>query len=155
MFKLRPFLHADFESLYKLDQRCFAAGIAYSRAELSSYTARKGSNTVVAECVAPEGSPARAELAGFIVTEMDPRGYGHIITLDVEQRFRRQKLATKLLEAAEDYVAKQGGFMLVLEVAVDNLGAIDFYKKHGYKLVKTLTNYYDGRLDGLLMSRRF
>ena len=167
MFCLRDYRLPDFEHLYRLDQQCFPPGIAYSRAELSSYVARKGSFTIVAEFVADEtssgeGSPAAAAkptevkpaIAGFITVEMHPKGYGHIITIDTRAEFRRQHLGSMLIEAAEKHVSDLGGFMTILEVAVNNVAAIAFYKRHRYVTVKTLPRYYNGELDALLLSRR-
>jgi len=164
VFHLRDYRLPDFEHLYRLDQQCFPPGIAYSRAELSSYVARKGSFTIVAEFVAEEasseeGSAARSPavkpaIAGFITVEMHPKGYGHIITIDTRAEFRRQHLGSMLIEAAEKHVSDLGGFMTILEVAVNNAAAIAFYKRHRYVTVKTLPRYYNGELDALLLSRR-
>jgi len=162
VIRLRPYNHSDFEDLYKLDQKCFEAGIAYSRAELSSYIERKGSFTIVAETVpdAPvitppgAGNPPRHKIAGFVTVNMDPKGYGHIITIDVHPDMRRKKLGTTLMEAAEKQVRERGGFMVVLEVAVNNLAAIKFYKLHRYATLRKLPLYYNGKTDGLFMSKR-
>ena len=162
MIRLRPYNHADFEDLYKLDQKCFDQGIAYSRAELSSYIERKGSFTIVAEVVpenaapAPPGSgnPPKHKIAGFVTVTMDPKGFGHIITIDTHPDMRRKKLGTTLIEAAEKEVRERGGFMVVLEVAVNNLAAIKFYKLHRYATLRKLPLYYNGKTDGLFMSKR-
>lgn len=152
MFKLRPYEHKDFEHLFKLDQECFPPGIAYSRAELSSYIARKGSFTLVAEF--QEGKSAAEKLAGFITVEMTPKGYGHIITIDTRPQHRRKGLGTLLMEAGEKKIRDLDGFMVALEVAVDNAPAISFYKRHKYTVLKTLPRYYHRELDGLLMTKR-
>ena len=49
-------------------------------------------------------------IAGFVVVELHREGYGHIITLDVRRNFRRQRLGTLLMEAAEERVRKLGRF---------------------------------------------
>lgn len=135
--------------MLKLDQHCFESDIAYSRAELSSYVNRKGSFTIVA---APEQEPKR--VAGFITVEMHSKGYGHVITIDIHEEFRRKGLGTQLMKAAEEKVRDLEGFMLALEVAVNNAPAIEFYRKHGYQKVKTIAGYYQGRLDALLLTKR-
>ncbi len=152
MYRLRPYTNGDFEHLYKLDQQCFAPGIAYSRAELSSYVARKGSFTIVAED--PERTNAAEKIAGFITVEMTPKGFGHVITIDTRPQHRRKGLGTLLMEAAEKKVRELDGFMVALEVAVDNAPAISFYKRHKYNVVKTIPRYYNRELDALLMTKR-
>ena len=42
---------------------------------------------------------------------------------------------------------------IVLEVAVDNLAAISFYKRHGFTVMKRLPRYYNNSLDGLLLGK--
>lgn len=152
MFRLRAYDKSDFEHLYKLDQVCFPPGIAYSRAELSSYIARKNSFTLVAEY--PEGKTAAEKIAGFVTVELTHNSYGHVITIDTRPQFRRQGLGTLLIEGAEKKIKDKEGFMVALEVAVDNAAAISFYKRHKYNVLKTLPRYYNGDLDGLLMTKR-
>ncbi len=172
------------EKLYRLDQECFEAGISYSRAELSSFIQRRGSFCLLAELESewssgevPEprensptlspttGDKGRAQtksivkfepgtVAGFIVAELHPKGYGHIITIDVRQEFRRMELGTKLLAAAEERLQKQNAFMVVLEVAVNNRGAITFYKRHKYNVARTIPRYYKDELDAFFMTKR-
>jgi [ribosomal protein S18]-alanine N-acetyltransferase len=152
LFRLRPYLHSDFELLYKLDQQCFASDIAYSRAELSSYVERKNSFTLVAEDT--EGQTTAEKIAGFITVEITREGYGHIITIDAHPKHRRKGLGTLLLQGAEKKIKALEGFMVALEVAVDNTAAITFYKRHKFNVLKTLPRYYNGKVDGLLMTKR-
>jgi ribosomal protein S18 acetylase RimI-like enzyme len=152
LFRLRPYVHSDFEHLFKLDQQCFPPGIAYSRAELSSYVERKGSFTLIAED--SEGTTAAEKIAGFVTVEITREGYGHIITIDTRPIHRRKGLGTLLMQGAEKKIKALEGFMVALEVAVDNTAAITFYKRHKFNVLKTLPRYYNGKVDGLLMTKR-
>ena len=77
-FALREFRRDDFESLWRIDQQCFAPGIAYSRLELAAYIRLRGSFTLVAEPVADgrgkPGNNGRVEplpkVLGFIVAQV-------------------------------------------------------------------------------------
>lgn len=93
-------------------------------------------------------------IAAFIVAELHPKGYGHIITIDVRQEFRRLDLGSKLLGAAEERLEKLNAFMVVLEVAVNNRGAITFYKRHKYNVARTIPRYYKDELDAFFMTKR-
>ncbi len=148
MFRLRPYQRGDFEQLFALDQACFPPGIAYSRAELSSYIARKASFTIVAEPESP------GPVAGFITVELHKKGFGHVITIDTRPELRRKGVGTALMNAAEAKVRDLDGFMMVLEVAMNNLPALRFYERHGYHILKTLPRYYNGELDALQMNKR-
>lgn len=141
---LREALPADFESLWQLDQQCFTPEIAYSQEALRYFLARPGTFTLLAE--GPEG------LTGFILTHLYKQ-HGHIITIDVRESHRRTGLGSHLLRAAEERLRTLGREAVVLEVAVDNLPAITFYKRHGYSIVKTIPRYYANGVDALLMSK--
>ncbi|MGA9814708.1 MAG: hypothetical protein WBQ64_18125, partial [Terriglobales bacterium] len=48
-FALRDFRHEEFETLWRIDQQCFAPGISYSRLELATYLGRPGAFVLVAD----------------------------------------------------------------------------------------------------------
>jgi ribosomal protein S18 acetylase RimI-like enzyme len=170
VFRLRDYQNKDIEKLHRLDQECFEVGISYTRAELTSFIEKKGSFCIVAELEAEWSSdgasatpaskakPAlkyeKGTVTGFIVAERHPKGYGHIITIDVREGFRRHQLGTKLLNAAEDRLRKLDSFMVVLEVAVNNLAAITFYKRHNFNVARTIPRYYKDELDAFFMTKR-
>ena len=149
-FRIRDSGPEDFESLYELDQQCFPPGIAYSRRELAYYMKLRGAFTLVAETDQP-----RPKLAGFIVAQKHPRGMGHIVTIDTVAEFRRHGLGTLLMNEAESRLRSLGVTAMFLETVVDNTNAIKFYKKLGYFIVKTLPRYYQGKIDGFLLAKRF
>src|ERR1700733_5245530 len=81
---LREFRREDFDSLWRIDQECFAPEIAYSRLELAAYLRLRGAFTVVAERVRDETKqpgidPGRVQavppkILGFIVAQANRRG---------------------------------------------------------------------------------
>jgi [ribosomal protein S18]-alanine N-acetyltransferase len=175
-FTVRDFQPADFDTLWRLDQECFAPGISYSRTELKVYMRRRGSFTLVAEdATASEISKVvrdsgkgvkhfptvgsgevpvtRPSVAGFIVAEADGRGRGHIITIDVIAAARRSGVGSLLLGAAEDRLRAAGCSSVELETAVDNLSALSFYKRQGYSVVKTFPRYYSNGVDALVLEK--
>ncbi|PYY03292.1 MAG: hypothetical protein DMG64_08395 [Acidobacteria bacterium] len=143
--ELRVCRKEDFEQVWALDQRCFPRDIAYSRQELEYHLRRKSAICLVAW----EGE----QLEGFILGHPEVRGFGHIITLDVDASARRAGLGTRLMRALEEAFVALGCRSILLEVAVNNHSALAFYKKHGYSVLKTLRRYYPGGLDGLLMAK--
>ena len=145
--KLREYHPRDFDALWRIDQQCFATGIAYSRAELASYINRRGAFTLLME-------EDDKNIAAFLVAEADPAKIGHILTIDVLPDHQRKRLGTHLLEAAEARLESLGCRSLLLEVAVDNRAAIAFYKRHGFDVIETIPRYYQDSLDALLMGKR-
>jgi ribosomal-protein-alanine N-acetyltransferase len=170
---VRDFQLEDFDTLWRIDQECFPPGISYSRKELKFYQRRSGSFTLVANDGSKStdgtdyagsgraaaqghvsGGVARASISGFIVAEVDRRGIGHIITIDVVAAARRCGVGSLLLRAAEDRLRSSGSFAVALETAVDNVSALRFYKRHGYDVIQTLPRYYSDGMDALVLQKQ-
>lgn len=68
----------------------------------------------------------------------------------VEKKYRRRGIAQKLL----DYVTTNNNLDTIsLEVKSDNIDAINFYLKNGFKKVSIRKKYY-GNMDGYLMVKK-
>jgi [ribosomal protein S18]-alanine N-acetyltransferase len=148
-FAIRDFKPDDFELLWRMDQECFPPGISYSRQELKTYMRRQGAITLVA---ANGGVAGDEKIGGFIVVHGGLTA--HVITIDVAAGARRSGVGSLLLEAAEDRVLAAGSQVVGLETAVDNVGALAFYKRHGYSVVKTWPRYYSNGVDALVLRKR-
>lgn len=151
-FWLRDYRPEDFETLWGIDQKCFAPGIAYTRRELSIYIRRKGSFTVVAESSQAKTAKT-AQIVAFIVAEANSRGVGHIISIDVLPEARRHGLGSKLLISAEQRLKSAGCRFAVLETAVDNSSALSFYKRHLYHVIRAEPRYYSNGTDALVLEK--
>jgi [ribosomal protein S18]-alanine N-acetyltransferase len=153
-FSLRDFRRADLETLWSIDQDCFPPGIAYSRRELNIFVRLWRSFTLVAESLpagrGKNGSPP--SIKGFLVAEAR-RGAGHIITIDVLPAARRAGLGSQLLAAAEVRLLAAGCREVYLETSVDNHSALAFYKRHNYRTVKTVPQYYSNGMDALVLTK--
>ncbi|GAC1434916.1 MAG: hypothetical protein NVS1B11_22170 [Terriglobales bacterium] len=160
-FRLRESRPEDFSALWALDQECFPPAISYSRLELATYMDRRGTFTLVAE--ATNATPDRkaeitipaqtAEILGFIIAEASRRDIGHIITIDVHSESRRFGVGSRLLAAAEERLFASKCRVVRLETAVDNTGALMFYKRHKYDVVKTIPHYYSNGLDAFAIEK--
>lgn len=142
---MREYSPSDFDALFELDQQCFVEGIAYSRAELRRYIGRRGAFVIVAE-------GAKREIAGFLVG-LHHRDYGWIVTIDVHDSARRSGLGTDLMAAAEKRFRTAKASAVILEVAVNNLPAVNFYKRLGYGVIRTIPRYYLDSLDAFQMAK--
>ena len=149
---LRPYRAGDLAALHALDQVCFPPGIAYSRAELRSFIEHPSSFTVVAA----DGEA----VYGFAVVRPVRRasaGGGralHILTIDVSPDRRRAGVGSTLMGWMFGKAEQLGSSAIVLEVAVDNYPAQEFYKRHGFEVVGTLPGYYNGVVDALELTRQ-
>jgi [ribosomal protein S18]-alanine N-acetyltransferase len=144
-FSLRGFEPGDLETLWRIDQECFSGDVAYSRPELEFFMRRRGSFTLVAI------DPENQEIAGFIIAHGGATG--HIITIDVVAAARRSGLGSQMLRAAEERLRIAGGRAVSLETAVDNHGALSFYKRHGYETIKTIPGYYSDGVDAFRLRK--
>lgn len=152
---MREYEPADFEALWRLDQACFPPGIAYSRRELMTYIVRRTSFTLIAEQQEPNGRDlhSRDAVGGFITADVGRGGRGHVITIDVAPAARRSGLGSLLLGSAEERLREAGCTEVRLETAVDNVGALAFYKRLGYFLTNTLPQYYANGLDAFVLKK--
>ena len=79
---------------------------------------------------------------------------GHIVTLDVAEKFRRQGVGTRLLEEMEEHFVFQGVRAVLLETSVENKSGIAFWEKHGYRTEAVVKKYYLGKIDAFEMRKK-
>lgn len=144
-FVIRDFQPKDFDTLWQMDQECFPPGIAYSKTDLAAFMRNRGAFTLIA--VNADGG----NIGGFIVASGAP--IGHVITIDVAPAARRSGVGSLLLQAAEQRLREKGCGAVGLETAVDNLGALAFYKRHGYSVIRTWPRYYSNGVDALVLKK--
>jgi len=145
---IRHAVPADFESLLAIDVSSFPGGVAYDATELAYFMNHEGAETIVLE--------ANGIIVAFLIMEIHhTRRAATIVTLDVCENERRNGYASRLLKRSEEMLVDYGVEVYDLQVDVTNAGAIAFYKKHGFKTVKTLRKYYANGNDAFLMVKEF
>ena len=140
---LRSFRSADLETLWAIDQACFPPDISYSREEIASFIAHRGSRTWIAE----EGGA----IVGFLIACRQPPKVGHIVTIDVVEPSRRRGVGSKLMDAAEEWAREKEMRFIYLETALDNLPAQRFYAARGYRRYRKIEDYYRNGLAAWVM----
>ena len=151
MLSVRKYQAGDFNRLVEIDQSCFVEGIAYSEEEMRYFLAMPTAISLV-------GLNGQ-RILGFIIADRfrprkGSRSLGKIITIDVAPEAQHSGLGTLLMRSAEGELKQAGCDYVSLEVAVDNESALNFYKKHGYSVLKVLPRYYLDSIDGLLMGKK-
>lgn len=91
-----------------------------------------------------------AGIIGFILALREGEDL-HIHDLAVAPEHRRKGVASALL--SELLAEAKDAQRVRLEVRASNLAAQAFYKKHGFREIATLPNYYADGEDGILMIR--
>lgn len=89
------------------------------------------------------------EIVGFINIDIIYEK-AEIEYIYVVEKWRKNKIATKLLEKAEKDLINKRVSTITLEVNVNNFSAIKFYEKNEYKKINIIKHYY-GNDDAYLM----
>jgi [ribosomal protein S18]-alanine N-acetyltransferase len=143
-YDIRPLTISQLDECWRLDQRCFIDGEAYSR-ETFDYL-----------LTAPESISFRAVttggvMAGFVIGLVEPDHTGHVTTVGVAPEHRRRNLAKRLMAQVEAGFRKRNVRLVRLEVRTMNTAAQKLYESLGYSITQRLPKYYSNGGDGLLM----
>jgi len=143
-YDIRPLTVSQLDECWRLDQRCFVDGEAYSRDTFEYLLTSPES--VAYRAVMPDGL-----MIGFIVGLIEPQNTGHITTLGVAPEHRRRRIAEQMLIKAEETFRRRHVRTIRLEVRSVNSGAQSLYYNLGYTVTQRLPRYYSNGGDGLLM----
>jgi len=81
---------------------------------------------------------------------------GYINNVAVRTEYRKQGVASALLDVFLRFAQANSLAFLTLEVRASNVPAIALYRKHGFEEAGRRKNYYeDPQEDAILMTRRF
>jgi ribosomal-protein-alanine N-acetyltransferase len=78
-----------------------------------------------------------------------------VLTVAVLPEFARQGIATYFMNKLEEWSKGKQALAMMLEVGVENSGAIALYEKLGYQTIATRKNYYGQGLDAFVMRKEF
>ena len=143
-YDVRPMTVSQLDECWRLDQRCFVDGEAYSR-DTFEYL------LTAAESVAYRAVTQGGTMVGFIVGLVEPDHTGHVTTIGVSPEHRRRGIARSLMQKVEDGFRRRSVRMVRLEVRSVNAGAQQLYRDLGYVVTQRLPRYYSNGGDGLLM----
>jgi len=138
----------DLEKLYEIEKECFTAE-AFTKELLTLLLRDSNSVSLIAQ--------ANGEIAGFIIGLIQHiRGIkiGHIYTIDVAIKHRRKGVGEKLLKELEQVFAEKGVRVCYLEARLNNVAALELYKKQGYTEIEKLNDYYFEGAHGVRLQKR-
>ena len=78
-----------------------------------------------------------------------------VLTVAVLPEYARQGIATHFMNELEKWSKSKQALAMMLEVGVENAGAIALYEKLGYQTIATRKNYYGQGLDAFVMRKEF
>jgi len=143
-YDIRPLTISNLDDCWRLDQRCFVDGEAYSR-ETFEYL------LTAPESVSYRVAAANGAMVGFVIGLIEPDHTGHITTVGVAPEHRRRHLGQRLMAEVEKGFKQRNVRIVRLEVRSLNIPAQKLYQHLGYAITQRLPKYYSNGGDGLLM----
>ncbi|HEX3280487.1 MAG TPA: ribosomal protein S18-alanine N-acetyltransferase [Pyrinomonadaceae bacterium] len=143
-YDIRPLTISNLDDCWRLDQRCFVDGEAYSR-ETFEYL------LTAPESVSYRAATSSGAMVGFVIGLIEPDHTGHITTVGVAPEHRRRHLGQRLMAEVEKGFRKRNVRIVRLEVRSLNIPAQKLYQHLGYAITQRLPKYYSNGGDGLLM----
>lgn len=96
------------------------------------------------------------EIVGYAaVLVVAPGVEADVLTVAVLPEYARQGIATHFMNELEKWSKGKQALAMMLEVGVENSGAIALYEKLGYQTIATRKNYYGPGLDAFVMRKEF
>jgi ribosomal-protein-alanine N-acetyltransferase len=143
-YDIRPLTVSQLDECWRLDQRCFIDGEAYSR-ETFDYL------LTAPEAVSYRAVTSGGVMVGFVIGLVEPDHTGHVTTVGVAPEHRRRSLAKRLMNQVEEGFRRRSVRLVRLEVRALNAAAQKLYEGMGYSVTQRLPKYYSNGGDGLLM----
>jgi ribosomal protein S18 acetylase RimI-like enzyme len=143
-YDVRPLTISQLDECWRLDQRCFVDGEAYSR-ETFEYL------LTAPESVSYRAVTSGGVMVGFVIGLVEPDHTGHVTTVGVAPEHRRRQLAKRLMLQVEEGFRRRNVRLVRLEVRSLNTAAQKVYENLGYTVTQRLPKYYSNGGDGLLM----
>lgn len=140
---LRRATPADLEDIYLIEIACFKER-RFRRDHVDWILRNDRAVTFVEE----DG----AQLAGAIMLLIEGQ-VCRVLSVATMPEFRRRHLGTEMMAAAEEEARRRGCAQVRLEVSTRNYGAIEFYRRLGYRTDGVLYGYYSWGEDAYSMLR--
>jgi len=142
---VRQALRSDLPELLRLEESSFQTD-RLSRRSFGRWIGR--SNCVFLVC------EENTALCGYVLVLLR-RGtrLARLYSLAVDSAFRGRGLAARLVSQAEVEARDAGALYMRLEVASNNQGAIELYRKLGYLQFGLYRDYYEDHVDALRMEK--
>ena len=154
-YKIRRFTPSDLDGVIRINRECLPEN--YSTLFFMNLFKRFPETFIVAE--------ANKEIVGYIMCRVETgipsfkllgiTRKGHVISIAVLPEHHRKGIGYKIIQQALQAMANYKAKECYLEVRESNTAAITLYKKLGFKIAKTIRNYYADGEDALLMAIEF
>ena len=145
MIKLRRISLSDLDRVMEIEKASFPDREAWSRDYFESLYKIYPEGFIVAE--------NNGKIIGY-TTGRPKEELAEIISLAVDPTWRQKGVGAKLTNFLIEHFKEKGLKEISLCVRTKNKKAISFYQKLGFKILKTIKNYYRNGDDAFLMGRK-
>lgn len=153
-FKLRQFKPSDLESVTRINRVCLPEN--YTNFFFLDLYKRFPETFLVAE--------ENGEVVGYVMCRIETvlpsfkmisiRKKGHVISIAVLPKYRRQGVGYALMQEAMRSMLLYNARECFLEVRASNTPAVKLYKKLGFEITRALAGYYADGEDAYMMARK-
>ncbi|MBM4240847.1 MAG: ribosomal-protein-alanine N-acetyltransferase [Euryarchaeota archaeon] len=92
-------------------------------------------------------------VVGYIIFWIKFEDEGHIISVAIDKKYRREEIGTSLVDTVIQIFRKYEMKKIKLEVRAENNEARKFYRSLGFEEEKILPNYYEDNEDAVVMEK--
>jgi ribosomal-protein-alanine N-acetyltransferase len=135
--------YKDLDEIFQIEKEAFG-GDSYSM-RILEYLLNNADVFLVAE--------ADEQVVGYICGEYLFKR-GHIISLAIKRGYRGRGIGKELLNMFVRSAVIRGIEEVYLEVSIENVDAINFYRKMGFKVSGNIKGYYRGGVDAYIMTKK-
>jgi ribosomal-protein-alanine acetyltransferase len=158
-FRVRGMMAQDIDEVVKL-AASFVEAPHWTR---SDYEQMPPPSLPKAPASAPRSSPAALltrcsvvalsdrKLAGFAVASWLRMEPAELEGLVVDEKYRRQGIASGLIRACKEWAANAGALNIRLEVRASNAAALALYQRHGFSVVGHRRAYYSAPVEDAVL----
>jgi len=139
----------DVIELSKCGERCLP--IYYYPRQILAMILESDKYVVIKVVLAPRNDAPRSvgdgvenQIIGYLLGEYQQKRNFHICSFGVDSTHRKKGIGKKLVEFTRKKVKKNSCKTMSLNVHIENTGAMEFYKKCGFKIIKIRKDYYQG-----------
>lgn len=144
MIRIRKFALSDLPKVMKIERVSFPYQENFPKFLFEKYYREYPNGFIVAE--------NENEIRGYTIGR-PKNGGAEIISLAVDSKWRRKGIGTKLTNFLIGHFKGRGLKEVFLHVRTKNKAGISFYQKLGFKILKTIKNYYRNGNDAYLMRK--
>lgn len=145
---IQPATINDLEALYMIEKECFTSE-AFTKTEIAYLLEAPNSISLIAR--------VNDEITGFtigLIHDYYKIKAGHVYTIDVAIKYRRRGIGLRLLKELERVFIKMGVKNCYLEARLNNVAALELYRKHGFVEAGTIRNHYSLGTHGVQLVKR-